>query len=86
MRRVTITAKRQATLPRELCEELGVGAGDQVQLERRTIGGEALWVLHGRKPDWSWFAAARRYGLRQPHRWSAVEKSIARGFALDHRA
>ena len=85
MRRLTITTKRQATLPRQVCEELGVAPGDQVELERRTVNGELLWVLRGRKPDWSWFAAARRYGARKRHQWSAVEESIESGLAGDDR-
>ena len=83
---MTITTKRQATLPRQVCEELGVAPGDQLELERRTVNGEPLWVLRGLKPDWSWFSAARRYGARKRHHWNAVEESIARGLAGGDRA
>src|SRR5436309_2940254 len=79
MRTVAITAKRQATLPAVLCEELGVGPGERIILERRVIDGETVWILRGRKPDWSWVGAARRYGEGKSHRWKDVRRSIARG-------
>jgi bifunctional DNA-binding transcriptional regulator/antitoxin component of YhaV-PrlF toxin-antitoxin module len=50
-RRVKLTAKRQATLPVALCEELGVGPGDQLELERCVVDGAPAWVLRATKPD-----------------------------------
>lgn len=81
MRKVRITAKRQATLPAVLCEELGVGPGDTIELERRTVDGEPVWVLRGHKPDWSWVGAAGRYAGGKSHRWEEIEQSIERGWA-----
>jgi len=85
MRTVAITAKRQATLPAALCEDLGVGPGERIILERRVIDGETVWVLRSSKPDWSWVGAARRYGRGKSHRWRDVRRSIARGWAGDDR-
>jgi bifunctional DNA-binding transcriptional regulator/antitoxin component of YhaV-PrlF toxin-antitoxin module len=81
MPRIKITAKRQATLPKALCRELGVRAGDTLDLVRETLHGESVWVVRSTKPDWSWFGAARRYARGQSHRWREVETSIARGWA-----
>jgi len=58
---MTITSKRQATLPAALCEEIGLRPGSRVVLQRRVLDGETVWVLRSRKPDWSWIGAARRY-------------------------
>ncbi len=80
MREIRITAKRQATLPAALCEELGVGPGDTLNVERRIIDGEPLWVLRAHRPDWSWVGAAHRYGQDKSHRWEDIEESIARGW------
>lgn len=77
---MAITAKRQATLPVELCEELGVKPGDRLQVERRRVGDQAVWVITGKKPDWSWFGAARRHAKGKSHRWPDVERSIERGW------
>ncbi len=78
---MTITAKRQATLPAALCKELGLGPGSQVVLQRRVIDGETVWVLRNRKPDWSWIGAGRRWARGKSHRWADVKRSIARGWA-----
>lgn len=85
MASLSVTAKRQATLPAALCEELGIGPGDKLQAERRIVDGEAVWVLRGRKPDWSWFGAARKYGRRVSHRWKDIERSIEQGWSRGDR-
>ena len=46
MAKITLTAKRQATLPKALCEELGVGPGDKLELERRSVRGEVVWARY----------------------------------------
>lgn len=67
----------------ELCKELGVGPGDRLEVERRTIEGETVWVLRAPKPDWSWFGALRSYGEGKSHDLDAIEASIIRGFDGD---
>src|SRR5213594_2738457 len=44
---VTITAKRQATLPAALCKELGLAPGAKVAVERCLVGKQTVWVLKG---------------------------------------
>jgi hypothetical protein len=80
-----ITATRQATLPIALCHELGVAPGDHIVAERRVIDGETMWVLRGSKPDWSWFAAPKKYGRGRSNRWGDVRRSIERGWRKRHR-
>jgi bifunctional DNA-binding transcriptional regulator/antitoxin component of YhaV-PrlF toxin-antitoxin module len=84
-RRVKLTAKRQATLPAALCEELGVGPSDQLALERCSVDGSPAWVLRAAKPDWSWFGAARPWSSGKSHRWDDIERSIGRAWADDDR-
>ncbi|CAN5389343.1 hypothetical protein BH24GEM3_BH24GEM3_02340 [soil metagenome] len=84
-RKLTITAKRQATLPAALCEELGVGPGDTLTLERREIDGEPVWVLRAPKPDWSWAGSLRAYAEGKSHDWDDIERSIEKGWAGEHR-
>ena len=83
---VKLTSKRQATLPASLCEELGIEPGDDIDVERRVIDGETVWVLRSRKPDWSWFGAAREYAKKKSHRWSDVRRSIERGWTDGDRS
>jgi bifunctional DNA-binding transcriptional regulator/antitoxin component of YhaV-PrlF toxin-antitoxin module len=86
MATIRITAKRQATLPAALCDELGVQPGDDIQTERRVVKGETVWVLRARKLDWSWFGAAKHLIKRRSHRWEDIEKNIEKGWAEDDRA
>jgi bifunctional DNA-binding transcriptional regulator/antitoxin component of YhaV-PrlF toxin-antitoxin module len=83
---VTITAKRQATLPAALCKELGLTPGTKVAVERRLVGKEAVWILKGPRPDWSWIGSLRPYAKRKSHRLSDIRRGIARGWAGGHRA
>ncbi|MDH4046102.1 MAG: AbrB/MazE/SpoVT family DNA-binding domain-containing protein, partial [Gemmatimonadota bacterium] len=85
-RRVRLTTKRQATLPAALCEELGVGPGDELELERCVVDGSPAWVLRAARPDWSWFGAAHPWTAGKSHRWDAIERSLARGWVGDDRA
>jgi len=55
--------------------------GSRVTLERRTLDGEAVWVIRGSAPDWSWVGAARHYATGKSNRWTDVKRSIARGWA-----
>jgi AbrB family looped-hinge helix DNA binding protein len=81
MKTITITSKRQATLPAEVCMDLGIKPGDKVELERRTIDDETVWVLRAPGRDWSWLGGAKRYAQGKSHRWESIEKSIAKGMA-----
>ena len=83
---VTITTKRQATLPAALCKELGLAPGEKVAVERRLVGKETVWVLKGPGPDWSWVGSLRPYAKGKSHRLSDIRRSIARGWASGHRA
>jgi bifunctional DNA-binding transcriptional regulator/antitoxin component of YhaV-PrlF toxin-antitoxin module len=83
---VTITAKRQATLPAALCQELGLAPGAKVGVERRLVGKQIVWVLKGPGPDWSWVGSLRPYAKGKSHRLSDIRRSIAKGWASGRRA
>jgi len=85
MAKVAITAKRQATLPAALCEELGVGPGDALDVERRVVDGETVWVLRGKNLDWSWVGVARPYAKGRSHKLSEVKRSIQQGWSRGDR-
>jgi len=74
-----ITANREVTLPVPLCEELSVGPGDALIVERRRVDGETIWVLRGKNLDWSWVGAAHRYATGRSHKVIDVKRSIERG-------
>ena len=55
---MTLTAKRQATLSRELCEELGIRPGDQIDVERAIVDGQPVWLMKPHRINWSWIGSA----------------------------
>ena len=74
-----ITSKRQATFPKEVCDDLRLKPGDQINLERRVENGGALWVLRPKQlPDRKWTARLTgRTAHVKDHSMEAVRKSIA---------
>lgn len=77
MATIRLTSKRQATFPRETCEELGLKPGDTLRVVREESNGEARWMLvplPPARPAWFGrfrdFAKGRRHGMRQ------IRKSI----------
>jgi bifunctional DNA-binding transcriptional regulator/antitoxin component of YhaV-PrlF toxin-antitoxin module len=78
MAAIKLTAKRQATLPRSLCDELDVGPGDEIALERRVFEGQTLWIMRPCKVDWSWIGATV-VPANVSHAMAAMRDSIARG-------
>jgi bifunctional DNA-binding transcriptional regulator/antitoxin component of YhaV-PrlF toxin-antitoxin module len=85
MSKIALTTKRQATLPKQLCDELHVGPGDHLDLERRTLDGEVVWLLRAPGPDWSWVGSAKRYARGKSHDVDDIRASIARGRARERR-
>jgi bifunctional DNA-binding transcriptional regulator/antitoxin component of YhaV-PrlF toxin-antitoxin module len=81
---MTLTTKRQATLPRELCEELGVHPGDQIDLERAVIDDKPVWVLRPHRLDWSWIGSAK-VAADASHDLDDIRASVARGRAREQR-
>ena len=80
MSTMTLTAKRQATLPRELCEELGIHPGDQIDIERAVVDGQPVWLMKPHRIDWSWIGAAT-VPATISHDLDDIRASIGRGSA-----
>ena len=79
---MTLTSKRQATLPRELCEELGVHPGDRLDVDRAVVDGKPVWVLRPHHVDWSWIGSAP-VPVGIPHDMDAIRSSIGQGIAQE---
>lgn len=80
---VKLTSKRQATFPAEVCENLGVGPGDEIELVPRVEEGERLWVLRKRSvPGRPWLGVLQDYAENaDDHSIEAVRESIRKGRA-----
>ena len=48
---IRLTSKRQATLPRELCEEMHIGPGDLILVEKVEHDGQSVWCLRPSRPE-----------------------------------
>jgi bifunctional DNA-binding transcriptional regulator/antitoxin component of YhaV-PrlF toxin-antitoxin module len=78
MAKLTLTSKRQATLPKELCDELRVGPGDRIEVQRSIIDSKPVWTLRPVREDWSWLGAIE-VPKRTSHDMESIRASIARG-------
>ncbi len=62
-----MTAKRQATFPAALCQELGLKAGDTLDLEPHVEEGRKVWLLRrSGEADRPWFGSLRSYAVAAP--------------------
>ena len=81
---ITLTSDRQATLPRELCQELGVHPGDRLDVDRAVVGGKPVWILRAHRVDWSWIGTARvPEGIA--HDMDVIRTSIDRGITQERK-
>jgi bifunctional DNA-binding transcriptional regulator/antitoxin component of YhaV-PrlF toxin-antitoxin module len=81
MTTMTLTAKRQATLPVDTCKSLGLKPGDIVELEARDEEGGRVWVLRPRPARARrWIGSLETYGRTvADHSLDAVRASVAAG-------
>ena len=78
-----LTSKRQATLPKETCEALGLKPGDTLELEARDGEAGREWILRPlAMPARPWVGSLAKFSEKTPdHSMDAVRESIARGRA-----
>ncbi len=77
MTTIKMTSKRQATFPTELCEDMGVGPGDELVVEHKLLKGELVWVLKPRGNKLEWMGALKKYARNKSHEMDDIRKSIA---------
>jgi len=82
VRTIRLTSKRQATLPRALCDELHLAPGDAILVDARVVDGERVWVLRpAAAPRTEWFGSLKKYAEGKSHDMTAVRKSIQKARA-----
>ena len=87
--RIKMTAKRQATFPRKLCEEMRLEPGQSIQVEPATIDGQRVWVLapQADPPPFAWVGMLRRYAKAKPPSMTEararIMEAMSRGDDLD---
>lgn len=88
LRTIRLTSKRQATFPAQVLEEMGVGPGDELYLERREGEKGAEWVLSAAAPKPerpAWFGAAQRYAKGKSTDMEDIRRSVEIGRAKEWR-
>ena len=74
---IRLTAKRQATFPRAVCEAMHLRPGDRLALDRARVRGQEVWVLRPEAPPQPpWLGSLRRYARGKPHGMAAIRQSI----------
>jgi len=82
MTTIKLTAKRQATLPRKLCEELKLEPGDAIAVQKRIVDGKAVWCLEPvTQPDLSWMGRFQKKARGKRHDLASIRRSIRRARA-----
>ena len=81
MQTIKLTAKRQATFPVEMCENLNVHPGDRLALERRQIDGEPAWIVRpvrsaAEGKSASWFGELQPFTSGKSHNMVDIRRSI----------
>jgi bifunctional DNA-binding transcriptional regulator/antitoxin component of YhaV-PrlF toxin-antitoxin module len=82
MSKIKLTAKRQATFPSKVCQELGIAPGDELELMPAKVSGENVWVLKPvSKPRSKWIGSLNRYAgnANRDHSMESIRKSVAQG-------
>ena len=77
MTTIKMTSKRQATFPTQLCDDMGIGPGDELVVEHKLIKGELVWVLKPRENKLEWLGALKKYAKNKSHEMDSVRRSIA---------
>jgi bifunctional DNA-binding transcriptional regulator/antitoxin component of YhaV-PrlF toxin-antitoxin module len=76
---IRLTAKRQATLPKQLCEEMSLRPGDALVVDQRMVDGRRVWLLSpAARIETPWFGSLKRYGQGKRHDMESVRAGIAR--------
>ncbi len=80
---IKLTAKRQATFPKELCDEMHLAPGHAIQLEPAILGGRRVWVLSppAAPISLSWVGSLRRYAQTGSSDMDSVRTKIAEAMA-----
>ncbi len=84
MSKIKITSKRQATLPVDLCREMGIKPGDEISVEKRIVEGQRLWTLSPKSQSYDWFGSLKAFAQNKSHDLADIRRSIGKGVGGKH--
>lgn len=85
MATIKLTSKRQATFPKQLCEDLDLNPGDEIEIEQVRRNNQKVWVIKKKEPDLSWVGYFKDYANKKDNSWESIQKSIEIGRVSDKR-
>lgn len=84
MLKIKISAKRQATFPKQVCDSLGVRAGDDLFLDRYVENDREVWVLKpAREVSRPWLGSLREYASGKNHNMDRIRESVSRSRGVE---
>ena len=84
MSTMKVTTKRQATLPKRLCEEMNIRPGDRLEVEPIEHDGERLWTIRlVGAPTLSFFASLRKYAIGKSDDWEEIRRRGAEAWGKE---
>lgn len=79
MLKIKMSAKRQATFPKQVCDSLGVKAGEDLLLDRHVENNREFWVLKpAREVTRPWLGSLREYASGKDHNMDRIRESVSR--------
>jgi len=70
---IKLASKRQATLPKALCEEMRLEPGDAIAVDARVVDGHRVWVMEpAANVRTEWFGALNAYARGKTHDLDAI--------------
>jgi len=80
---IKLTSKRQATLPVEVCKELGISSGDSLELLPLRHNNRKVWALRPVvKTQSPWIGSLSKYGARTKNSWTREEQGELAGHTM----
>lgn len=78
MLKIKMSAKRQATFPKQVCDSLGVQPGEDLLLDRRMENDREVWVLKPAKEvARPWLGCLREYASGKEHNLDRIRESVS---------
>jgi bifunctional DNA-binding transcriptional regulator/antitoxin component of YhaV-PrlF toxin-antitoxin module len=74
---IKLTSKRQATLPKKLCEEMNLKPSDGISVGSEVVDDQRVWLMKpAREAEMPWFGALKSYAKNRRHDMDSIRKSI----------
>ena len=83
---IKLTAKRQLTFSKELCEEMHLKPGDTIQLDKCHVNGAVVFCMIPKREDnrHEWVGSLKTYTKGKSHNMEDIRRSIGNAIGREH--